>query len=374
MKKSFLGTISRSNLDRWSRLFLISSGLVLILAVGFVDYLTGTELSMALFYLIPIVLIAWFVDWKIGCLFSLVGSTVEYVAGSVAGHIYSHPIIGFWNFAVRLVFFLVVVLILALLKSQYQKTLELLENLQNALAELKATQSELEHKAKELARSNSDLEDFAYMAAHDLRQPLLIVQAYLQRLSSRCKNQLPAEVEESVKHAMAGAARMENLINALLSYARVASNGKPFSPTDFGQIVERVTADLRNEITMSGAMITYEKLPTLPVRDTQIYQLFLNLIGNGLKFRGENPPAIHISAREEKNEWVFSVKDNGIGIESEHINQIFDLFQRFHSSSEFTGAGIGLATCKRVVESHGGRIWVDSLPGRGSTFHFTISV
>jgi signal transduction histidine kinase len=364
--------INRNNIGRRSRLLLMISGLVLILAVGFVDYLTGTELSMAIFYLIPIVLTSWFVGWRIGCLLSLAGSATEYVAGVLGGHIYSHPIIGFWNFAVRVVFFLIAVTILAILKAQYRKTLQLVQDLQHALMELNATQAALERKTKELARSNSDLQHFAYTAAHDLRQPLLIVQSYLLRLSKHCKDQLPPEAEEPLKRSMAGAARMESLINALLSYAQVGVNGSPFSPTDFDQIVERVIADLRNEITASGAMITREKLPALLVRDTQIYQLFLNLIGNGLKFRGEHPPAIHISAREEKNEWIFSVKDNGIGIKSEHISRIFDLFERFHGSTELSGAGIGLATCKRVVESHGGRIWVDSAPGMGSTFHFTI--
>jgi two-component system, chemotaxis family, sensor kinase Cph1 len=130
--------------------------------------------------------------------------------------------------------------------------------------------------------------------------------------------------------------------------------------------------DLQREISTNAANITYEKLPTLFARDTQVYQLFLNLVWNGIKFRRDEPPAIHISARQEKTEWLFSVRDNGIGIDPEHSTHIFDLFQRLHDHSDIPGSGIGLAVCKRVVENHGGRIWVESLPGMGSTFHFTL--
>jgi signal transduction histidine kinase/putative methionine-R-sulfoxide reductase with GAF domain len=236
----------------------------------------------------------------------------------------------------------------------------------------KRAEEALAQKAQELARSNADLQHFAYIASHDLQEPLRMVTSYLQLLERRYKEQLDADARDFIAYAVDGASRMQNLISALLSYSRVGTRGKPFAPTDCSMVLERALDNLKVAIKESNAVVTHDPLPTVMADDVQLTQVFQTLIGNAVKFHGERPPQVHVGAQHGEGEWIFSVRDNGIGIDPRHFERIFMIFQRLHSQDEYPGAGIGLAICKRIVERHGGRIWVESQPGKGSTFYFAI--
>ena len=241
-----------------------------------------------------------------------------------------------------------------------------------AEAELRRAHDDLAKKAEELQRSNAELEQFAYVASHDLQEPLRMVSSYTQLLAKRYKEQLPAEAQEFMHFTVDGAARMKQLIEDLLAYSRVGTKGKELVPVSLEAPLKRALTNLRAAIQESGACVTSDALPTVDADEVQLAQVFQNLIGNALKFKGKEAPRIHIGALEEAGEWHISVADNGIGIEPQYFERIFMLFQRLHAMGEYPGTGIGLAICKKVAERHGGRIWVTSTPGAGSTFHFTL--
>lgn len=244
--------------------------------------------------------------------------------------------------------------------------------LQMEIQERKRTEAALALRSEELARSNAELEQFAYVASHDLQEPLRMVGSFVQLLERRYKDVLDAKGREHISYAVDGARRMQLLIQDLLAFSRVGTQGKEFAPTNFNSVVRSVLHDLRETISESGAKVNCVSLPTLPADDTQMVQLFQNLISNALKFRGEQSPRIQITAEPSEGNWKFAVKDNGIGIDQRHSERIFLLFQRLHSRREYAGTGIGLAICKKIVDRHGGKIWVESEPGKGSTFLFTL--
>jgi PAS domain S-box-containing protein len=226
----------------------------------------------------------------------------------------------------------------------------------------------------ELRRSNSELEQFAYVASHDLQEPLRAMSGMVQLLEQRYRGQLDARADEYIEHAVEAANRMQTLINDLLTYSRVERRGRPFGPVDAAACVQVALRDLEVTIQESGARVTLDRLPTVMADASQLTQLFQNLIGNAIKFRGKREPLIHISATALETAWQFSVRDNGIGIEPQYFERIFLIFQRLHTRREYPGTGIGLSLCKKIVERHGGRIWVESEFGEGSTFHFTIPI
>lgn len=249
----------------------------------------------------------------------------------------------------------------------------------NRMAEgLIAANVDLERRVRErtaaLARSNADLEQFAYIASHDLQEPLRMVASYTQLLVKRYRGRFDADADEFIHYAADGAIRMQRMIDDLLSYSRVGTKGKNFIPTDTQLILNQALLNLQAAIQESGAVITHNELPTVVADDSQLLQVFQNLIGNAIKFRHEAAPGIHVAAEEKGNEWIFSIQDNGIGIDPTQRDRLFVMFRRLHSSSQYPGSGIGLAICRRIVERHGGRIWVDSELGKGSTFRFTIPV
>ena len=226
---------------------------------------------------------------------------------------------------------------------------------------------------EELIRSNEDLQQFAYVASHDLQEPLRNVASCLQLLDKKYKNNLDAKADQLIHYAVESSVRMKALILDLLAYSRVGTKGKPPKQTDCEQLLDQAVKNLRSAISEAGAVITHDPLPTIPADDAQLLQVFQNLIGNSIKFRRDEPPQIHVSAVKNKKEWVFTIKDNGIGIESRHLDRIFMIFQRLHKRSQYGGTGIGLAIVKKVVERHNGRVWVESEFGGGTTFYFAIS-
>jgi PAS domain S-box-containing protein len=224
---------------------------------------------------------------------------------------------------------------------------------------------------EDLLRSNKELEQFAYVASHDLQEPLRMISSFTQLLAQRYKDKLDNDANEFIQFAVDGALRMQNLINDLLDYSRVQSRGKSLSETDMNYVLGQTVNNLKYIIKEKRALITNDELPVIYADSGQMVQLLQNLIGNSLKFC-KSSPQVHISAKEEQDHYLFSVKDNGIGIEPQYFEKIFSIFQRLHQKEEYAGTGIGLAICRRIVERHGGRIFVESKPGKGSTFSFTI--
>ncbi|HET7272894.1 MAG TPA: PAS domain S-box protein [Rubrobacter sp.] len=241
------------------------------------------------------------------------------------------------------------------------------------LAARKRTERALAELVEDLRQSNTELEQFAYVASHDLQEPLRMVSSYTQLLARRYQGRLDEDADEFIAFAVDGANRMQTLINDLLQYSRVGTRGKPLAPTDTNLVLEAARANLRVVLEETGAKVTSDELPSVMGDPVQLSQLFQNLIGNAVKFRKEGEsPLIHIGAERLDGEWLFSVGDNGIGIEAEYLERIFVIFQRLHARTEYSGTGIGLAVCKKIVERHGGKIWVESVPGEGSTFYFTL--
>jgi PAS domain S-box-containing protein len=240
------------------------------------------------------------------------------------------------------------------------------------ITDRKKAEEALEEKTEELARSNRDLEAFAYVASHDLQEPLRMVTSYVQLLAKRYKGKLDSDADDFINFAVDGAMRMWNLINDLLAYSRVGTRGHPFEPINCETILQQALDNLKVTMEESGAVVTHDSLPTVTADGSQLGQLFQNLIGNAIKFRGNERPRIHVSANRNGNGWTFSVRDNGIGIAPEYRERIFIIFQRLHGRQQYPGTGIGLAICKKIVERHGGRIWVESTPEKGATFYFTL--
>jgi PAS domain S-box-containing protein len=238
----------------------------------------------------------------------------------------------------------------------------------------KKTEKQLLQMVAELNRSNEELGHFAYLASHDLQEPLRMVASYTQLLSRRYKGKLDADADDFIAFAVDGAERMQRLIQDLLAYSRVGTKVQDLLDTSSEQALEQAVTNLRGAIEQSGALVTHGPLPHVRADQGQLTQLFQNLVGNAIKYQNAGVPQIHVSAvTNEDAKWLFSVKDNGLGIDAMYFERIFGMFQRLHKREEFDGTGIGLAICKKIVERHGGKIWVESQPGHGSTFHFALA-
>jgi signal transduction histidine kinase len=245
--------------------------------------------------------------------------------------------------------------------------------LQQEINHRERAESALLKSNQELARSNAELEQFAYVASHDLQAPLATIASYAQLLEKRYKDQLDSQAHKFIGNIVQGCTRMQTLIDDLLEYSRVGRSQKPFQPIDCNQVIEQAIANLQGVISDTQAVITYSELPVVTGDISQLIQLFQNLIGNAIKYRKSKSPAVCIAVCKQENNWLFSVSDNGIGIAAQHQERIFQIFQRLHTQKEYSGTGIGLAICQKIVERHGGSIWVESEPGQGSIFHFTIT-
>ena len=236
----------------------------------------------------------------------------------------------------------------------------------------KNDEKELTRTMDELKRSNKELQQFAYAASHDLQEPLRMVSSFSQLLERRYKNRLDDDADEFIEFIVEGAQRMKNLIDDLLIYSRVTRNEKEFEKVNLEKLFTIILSNFSVSIKEQHVTITHDKLPNIFADASQMGQVFQNLIGNSIKFRGQDDPKINISSLEEPDVWRFAVKDNGIGIDKNHQKQIFEVFRRLHTRKEFPGTGIGLSICQKIIERHGGKLWVDSDLGIGSTFYFTI--
>ncbi len=243
----------------------------------------------------------------------------------------------------------------------------------NDVSELRWTESRMQTLLDDLQRSNKELENFAYVASHDLQEPLRMVTSYLQLLERRCGDRLDSDGREFLQFAVDGAQRMKTLILDLLTYSRVGRIDSTLTATDLNDVMQKVLNNLGPAIAEHGAVIEIPPLPTLDANQTQMGQLFQNLLSNALKFSTGPAPLIRVTVEETGNDWAFSISDNGIGIAPEYHERIFVIFQRLHGKKEFPGTGIGLALCRKIVEHHGGKIRVESTEGAGATFHFTLS-
>jgi PAS domain S-box-containing protein len=241
------------------------------------------------------------------------------------------------------------------------------------ITERKQAQELLQQNLIDLKRSNEELQQFAYVCSHDLQEPLRVISNYTQLLAKRYKGALDTDADEFMEFTVDAARRMQELINDLLLYSRVETKGQDFKATDCSATVEIVLANLAIAIKESGAQILCEPLPIIKADSSQLLQLFQNLLSNAIKFRDQKPPIIHVSAQDQTTHWLFKITDNGLGLDMKYAERIFVIFQRLHTKEKYPGSGIGLAICKKIVERHGGHLWVESELGSGSSFNFTIS-
>jgi PAS domain S-box-containing protein len=241
------------------------------------------------------------------------------------------------------------------------------------ITERKESDEHLAKTVEELKRSNDDLQQFAYVSSHDLQEPLRMVSSYTQLLAKRYEGRLDSDADEFISFAVDGCNRMQGLIQDLLAYSRAGRNERKLRVVPSENALQKALINLRAAIKQSGAVVTHDALPAVTTDETQLTQVFQNLVGNAIKYRRAEAPRVHVSAaRDDGNGWTFSVRDNGLGIDPQYFERIFILFQRLHGRGEFEGTGIGLAVCKRIVERMGGRIWVKSQPEKGSTFYFAL--
>lgn len=244
--------------------------------------------------------------------------------------------------------------------------------LREQASSLRKLSGELEHRAQDLARSNADLEEFAHVASHDLQEPLRMVASYVQLLERRYADRLDADARKYIQYAVDGAARMKALITDLLALSRIATRGEELTSTDAAVVLGEALANLQAAIEDCDAVISWDDLPPVLADASQIRQLFQNIVGNAIKYRGDARPEIHVGCKRRGTQWLFRIHDNGIGMDPQFRERIFVMFQRLHTRDEYPGTGIGLALCKKIVDRHGGAIWVETEPGSGSTFYFSL--
>jgi len=247
------------------------------------------------------------------------------------------------------------------------------ESVRRAVRE-RGLRQENQQAQEELARSNRDLEQFAYVASHDLQEPLRMVATYTELLAERYQGKLDANADKYIHYAMDGARRMQKLVHDLLAFSRVGRQGLAIESADCNVVLQATLLNLEATVRESGALVEYAQLPVVMADSSQLIQVLQNLIANAIKFRGVAPPLIRVSAEALAKDWVFSVADNGMGIAPDQVDNVFVIFRRLHTRAEYPGNGIGLSICKKIIEQHGGRIWFESEPGRGSSFRFTLPI
>ena len=355
---------------------------LLAIAIGIADVATGRGYAVSVLYVVPILLSLWVRDPRITKVLAIVCPVLILLGYFLSAH--SAPT---WlPISNRISSFILVSAtgIIAMQRKRSRIELqrandELEDRVEERTAELSETNARLRQEIDrrelmedELTRSNRELRQFAYVASHDLNEPLRTIKGYLQLIESRYKDVLNTQGQQDIEVVKDGATRMQQLIDDLLEAAKIRTHGKPFSQVDSAVAAKQAIGNLEATIRENNAEVVCDELPAVTADVRQLTQLFQNLIGNAIKYRGDAHPEIRIAAHEDSDEWVFSVRDNGFGIDPKYAKKIFEMFTRLHSRSEYSGTGIGLAICQRIVERHGGTIWVESAPGEGSTFYFTL--
>gem|GEM_PF-5070389 len=367
-----------SNASKWGG---VGIGL-LTLVIFVLDVATGRGYAAAVLYVVPVLLTLWTTELRTTKVLAIVCPSLV-----VVGYFVSPDSSPTWLPASNRISTFILVSaagVIALQRKRSRLALqsaydELEDRVQVRTAELFEAnawlQKEIDRRElteHELQRSNRELRQFAYVASHDLNEPLRTIKGYLQLIELRYKDVLNTKGQQDIEVVKEGATRMQQLIEDLLEAAKIRTHGKPFAQVDTTVAARQAIANLEASVREHKAEITYDALPSLTADERQLTQLFQNLIGNAIKYRSAATPAIRLSAHEDSDEWVFSVRDNGFGIDPKYSKRIFEMFTRLHSRSEYSGTGIGLAICQRIVERHGGTIWVESELGQGSTFYFTI--
>lgn len=347
------------------------AGVVLIVAMEVVEYYTDGKVKLSTLHAVPILAVSWLHGAKGGLLLAAVSGlvvlTVEFVQGDSVS-----SLIPYGNVLVRTGVYAALAVALSRLKSELTERQRLIGELNRVLAERKRAEAELKIKAEELARSNAELEQYASIAAHDLKSPLVVIGGYLQLLRRQCEGQLGQKAESLIARALEGVGQMETVISDLLAYARIGAEDEDRGWVEADDALDQALENLRDEVEANGAAVSRDPLPRVRASRSQLVQVFQNLAANAIKFRGEASPRLHVGTKRDGSTLIFSVRDNGIGIEPGQTERIFRLFERLRKDPEVPGTGIGLAICKKIVERHGGRIWAESAPGRGATFFFTL--
>lgn len=338
--------------DKLSPAVAIGASLIALAIVAWIDYATA-ELSVMLLYFLPIGIAAWYGGRKLATVLAFL-STGSWLLSYVHAFIVRGWSSSVWETVISLGVFLAFGL---------------------AVAALRSARNQLRQTADELARSNRDLEEFAYTASHDLQEPLRMVEGFMQMLREQYAGKLDECANEYIDYAVDGATRMQELIRGLLAFSRVDRDARHdrCEEVDCQAVLRDVLDNLAAAVAESHAEVTHDALPKIIARPAMVAHLFQNLVGNAIKYRSaERTPKVHVSCRSRKGEWEFSVQDNGIGIAPSDAQRVFQMFQRLHTRSEYPGTGMGLAICRKIVDRHGGRIWVESQKGSGATFHFTL--
>jgi light-regulated signal transduction histidine kinase (bacteriophytochrome) len=340
--------------ERFRIFFIIILIIISCILIYYFEIVLGTTLLIALFFYLPSILAC--IWWnKKGIIVPCFLSVILIIFHLIQDPNLLSPVS--INNLLRAVSLIIVGIVVALLSEQ-------LSNREYKLNDI----------IEDLKRSNEDLQQFAYVASHDLQEPLRAIISFSQLLEEKYQDKLDKDGTEFLYFITDGAKKMNNLIKDLLLYSRITTHAQPPTQNDLETIVKDALFNLHEAIKESGAIITYDILPTLKVDKTQFLQLFQNYISNAIKFRREEPPKIHIGAKMVNNEWVFSIKDNGIGIEAKYFDRLYNIFYRLHTKEEYPGTGIGLPICKKIVQRYGGKVWVESEVGKGSTFFFTIPI
>lgn len=347
-------------------------GLGIVAAIAALDWWTGAEVAPEIFYVIPVALAAWFSGRGPALVLSGAAALGWLLVGWLSGRDGVNAWIPLWNAGAGFLVLLTLTLALASVRRNLDEHARLVEALHRSLRAQRAAREELARRSRELERSNAELEQFAYAAAHDLKSPLVAVGGFVQLARRHLGADADPKVPFCLDEALGGVRRMEALIEDLLAYAKAGAGTEPREPADTAAAVAEALDNLRGEIEGSGAQVSVGELPRVVARHRELVQLFQNLLGNGLKFRGDEPPRVHVGVERSGEEEVFFVRDNGTGIDPADARRVFGLFQRLPGASRTPGTGIGLAVCKKIVESLGGRIWVESRRGEGATFRFTL--
>lgn len=344
-------------------------GIAAVAAIALLDWRTGVDISPEIFYVVPVALAAWASGRAPALVLSAASALGWLLADALGGHGWA---VALWNVSGGLAVLLTLALALPAVRRILDERARLVAELRESLQAERKAREELATASRELTRSNAELEQYAHVAAHDLKSPLVAVGGFVQLAQRHLGPEPDPKAALCLEEALGGVLRMEALIEDLLAYSKAGAGAEPRGRVDTGAALQEALANLRAEVEANGARVSFDALPPVVARHREVVQLFQNLVGNALKYRGTERPTVQIGGERAGGEGVFFVRDNGPGIDPADAERVFRLFQRLPGTAARPGTGIGLAVCKKIVESLCGRIWIESTPGRGATFRFTL--